>query len=140
MVHRALGPAAYIAHARVVPLRNMGALVSPFNAFLILQGIETLALHGPHLHQRREAWPNGGSPPGGGLGQLRRPARQRQQTLVQIHGRPRLGHHRFGLKSDRGGRRALPWMRSLFTRLVNIGDAKSLATRPATPLPPAERR
>src|SRR5690606_19372740 len=40
----AMGPAAYIARARVVPLRNMGAAISPFNAFLILQGIETLAL------------------------------------------------------------------------------------------------
>ena len=40
----ALGPAAYIGRARVVPLRNMGAAISPFNAFLILQGIETLAL------------------------------------------------------------------------------------------------
>src|SRR6201999_1795044 len=40
----ALGPAAYIGRCRVVPLRNMGAALSPFNAFQILQGIETLAL------------------------------------------------------------------------------------------------
>src|SRR5690606_6886265 len=40
----ALGPAAFIGRARVVPLRNTGAAISPFNAFLILQGIETLAL------------------------------------------------------------------------------------------------
>jgi O-acetylhomoserine (thiol)-lyase len=40
----ALGPAAYIGRARVVPLRNMGAAISPFNAWQILQGIETLAL------------------------------------------------------------------------------------------------
>ncbi|HQM87528.1 MAG TPA: aminotransferase class I/II-fold pyridoxal phosphate-dependent enzyme, partial [Methylotenera sp.] len=40
----ALGPAAYIARARVVPLRNTGAALSPFNTFLILQGLETLAL------------------------------------------------------------------------------------------------
>jgi hypothetical protein len=38
----ALGPAAYIGRARVVPLRNMGSAISPFNSFLILQGIETL--------------------------------------------------------------------------------------------------
>ena len=38
------GAAAYIARARVAPLRNMGAAISPFNAFLILQGLETLAL------------------------------------------------------------------------------------------------
>ncbi|MFP3373875.1 PLP-dependent transferase, partial [Pseudomonas sp. SIMBA_068] len=40
----AFGAAAYIGRARVVPLRNMGAAISPFNAFQILQGIETLAL------------------------------------------------------------------------------------------------
>ncbi|MCC7242541.1 MAG: aminotransferase class I/II-fold pyridoxal phosphate-dependent enzyme, partial [Acidobacteria bacterium] len=40
----ALGPAAFIGRARVVPLRNMGAAISPFNAFLILQGIETVTL------------------------------------------------------------------------------------------------
>ena len=40
----ALGPAAYIGRARVVPLRNTGAAIAPFNAFLILQGIQTLSL------------------------------------------------------------------------------------------------
>jgi len=40
----AMGPAAYIARARTVPLRNTGSAISPFNVFLILQGIETLAL------------------------------------------------------------------------------------------------
>ncbi|TAM14113.1 MAG: O-acetylhomoserine aminocarboxypropyltransferase/cysteine synthase, partial [Rhodanobacter sp.] len=40
----AFGPAAYIARARTVALRNTGAALSPFNAFLILQGIETLTL------------------------------------------------------------------------------------------------
>ena len=40
----ALGPAAFIGRARVVPLRNTGAAISPFNAFLFLQGVETVAL------------------------------------------------------------------------------------------------
>ncbi len=40
----AFGPAAFIGRCRVVPLRNMGAAISPFNSFLILQGLETLAL------------------------------------------------------------------------------------------------
>src|SRR5690606_23859441 len=40
----ALGPAAYIGRVRTVLLRNMGAALSPFNAFLLLQGIETLPL------------------------------------------------------------------------------------------------
>jgi O-acetylhomoserine (thiol)-lyase len=37
-----LGEAAYIARARVVPLRNTGAAISPLSVFLILQGLETL--------------------------------------------------------------------------------------------------
>ncbi len=40
----ALGEAAYIARARVVPLRNTGAAISPLSVFLILQGLETLNL------------------------------------------------------------------------------------------------
>lgn len=40
----ALGEAAYIARARVVPLRNTGAAISPLSVFLILQGLETLSL------------------------------------------------------------------------------------------------
>src|SRR5690606_33355038 len=40
----ALGAAAYIGRARVPPLRDTGAALSPFNAFLVLQGIETLPL------------------------------------------------------------------------------------------------
>ena len=40
----ALGEAAFIGRARVVPLRNTGSAISPFNAFLILQGVETLPL------------------------------------------------------------------------------------------------
>ena len=41
----ALGEAAYIGRARTVPLRNTGSAIAPFNAFLILQGIETCLLY-----------------------------------------------------------------------------------------------
>lgn len=56
----ALGPAAYIGRARVVPLRNTGAAISPFNAFLILQGIETLALRMERITDNtlKVAWVN----------------------------------------------------------------------------------
>ena len=40
----AMGPAAYIARARVVALRNTGSALSPFNAFLVIQGLQTLSL------------------------------------------------------------------------------------------------
>ena len=70
----ALGPAAYIGRARVVPLRNMGAAISPFNAFLILQGIETFTLRmericrntlavAQYLKKQPKVQPSAGSPP-----------------------------------------------------------------------------
>ena len=52
----ALGEAAFIGRARVVPLRNMGAAISPFNAFLILQGIETLALRMDRIHTQGQGF------------------------------------------------------------------------------------
>jgi O-acetylhomoserine (thiol)-lyase len=135
----ALGPAAYIGRARVVPLRNMGAAISPMNAFLILQGIETLALRmdrvcdnaqaiAHHLKQHpKVAWVNYA-----GLED------HADHALVQkyMDGKAS-GILSFGLKMAAdadpraAGARVLDALQ-LFTRLVNIGDAKSLATHPAS--------
>ncbi|SOZ39376.1 O-acetylhomoserine aminocarboxypropyltransferase/cysteine synthase family protein [Cupriavidus neocaledonicus] len=131
----ALGPAAYIGRARVVPLRNTGAALSPFNAFLILQGIETLALRldritdnalaiARHLEQHAKvAWVNFAGLPD-----------HADHALVQQYlGGRGPGILSFGLKQGgrEGGARFLDALQ-LFTRLVNIGDAKSLATHPAS--------
>ena len=134
----ALGPAAYIGRARVVPLRNMGAAISPMNAFLILQGIETLALRmdricdnalaiAQHLQNHpKVAWVNYAGLPN-----------HPEHALVQkyMNGKAS-GIVSFGLKSQdtdkrAAGARFLDAL-GLFTRLVNIGDAKSLATHPAS--------
>lgn len=131
----ALGPAAYIGRARVVPLRNMGAAISPMNAFLILQGIETLALRMDRIcdntlalatflkHHPKVAWVNYA-----GL------ADHPDHALVQRQmGGRASGILSFGLKEGgrEAGARVLDAFK-LFTRLVNIGDAKSLATHPAS--------
>lgn len=135
----ALGPAAFIGRARVVPLRNMGAAISPMNAFLILQGIETLALRmervcdntlalARHLKTHpKVAWVNYAGLPD-----------HPHHALVQKYMRGKAsGILSFGLKTaDKGdpraaGARVLDALQ-LFTRLVNIGDAKSLATHPAS--------
>lgn len=135
----ALGAAAYIGRARVVPLRNMGAAISPMNAFLILQGIETLALRmdrvcsnslaiARHLKQHPNvAWVNY-------AGLEDHP----DHALVQkyMDGKAS-GILSFGLKSASAGDPRAAGARvldalQLFTRLVNIGDAKSLATHPAS--------
>jgi O-acetylhomoserine (thiol)-lyase len=69
----ALGPAAYIGRARVVPLRNTGAALSPFNAFQILQGIETLGLRMDRICDNTLAIAKvPAEAPQGGVGQLRR--------------------------------------------------------------------
>jgi O-acetylhomoserine (thiol)-lyase len=134
----ALGEAAYIGRARVVPLRNMGAALSPFNSFLILQGIETLALRmdricantlavAQFLHRHpKVGWVNYA-----GLEDNADYALARKY----LGGKPS-GLLTFGVKAADGdgraaGARFLDALQ-LFTRLVNIGDAKSLATHPAS--------
>ena len=130
----ALGAAAYIGRARVVPLRNMGAAMSPFNAFLILQGIETLALRMDRIcdntrkvaeylkaHKKVE-WVNYAGLPG-----------HVDHGLAQKYmgGRPS-GILTFGLSGGRDAGARFQDALQLFTRLVNIGDAKSLACHPAS--------
>ncbi len=134
----ALGPAAYIGRARVVPLRNTGAAISPFNAFLILQGIETLALRMERITENalkvaqflqqhpKVGWVNFAALPN-----------HPDHALAQKYlGGKASGLLTFGVKSKAGearaaGARFLDALQ-LFTRLVNIGDAKSLATHPAS--------
>jgi len=130
----ALGPAAYIGRARVVPLRNTGAAISPFNSFLILQGIETLALRMDRINANALAvasflrdhakvdWVNYAALPD-----------HPEHALVQKYLRGQgSGVLTFGLPGGRAaGARFLDALQ-LFTRLVNLGDAKSLATHPAS--------
>ena len=134
----ALGPAAYIGRARVVPLRNMGAAISPFNAFLILQGIETLSLRMERINDNtlkvaqflqkhdKVAWVNY-------VGLADHPDHALAQKYLGGKGS---GLLTFGVKSAPGQGRvagaAFLDALKLFTRLVNIGDAKSLATHPAS--------
>ncbi|MFN3738567.1 O-acetylhomoserine aminocarboxypropyltransferase/cysteine synthase family protein [Hydrogenophaga sp.] len=134
----ALGPAAYIGRARVVPLRNMGAAISPFNAFLILQGIETLALRMERINsnalavaQHLQQHPKVGWVNYAGL-----PSHPEHALAQKYLGGKASGLLTFGVKAATGdgraaGARFLDALQ-LFTRLVNIGDAKSLATHPAS--------
>jgi O-acetylhomoserine (thiol)-lyase len=130
----ALGPAAYIGRTRTVLLRNTGSALSPFNAFLFLQGIETLPLrlerHGEnglavaeHLEQHPDvAWvhyPGLESDPYHEIA---------KRELIYGYN----GLVTFGVKSGKeGGKRFIESLK-LFSHLANIGDAKSLAIHPAT--------
>ncbi|WP_241302141.1 O-acetylhomoserine aminocarboxypropyltransferase/cysteine synthase family protein [Burkholderia stabilis] len=131
---KAFGPAAYIGRARVVPLRNMGAAISPFNAFQILQGIETLALRVERISDNA-------------LKIAQHLARHEHVEWVNYAGLPDHPDHplvarylsgrapgilTFGVKGGRDGGAKFQDALKLFTRLVNIGDTKSLATHPAS--------
>ncbi len=131
---QALGPAAYIGRARVVPLRNMGACISPFNAFMIMQGIETVALRmdricantlalAKHLKgHAKVGWVNYA-----GLED------HRDHALVKKYmGGRASGILTFGVNGGRAGGAKFQDALKLVTRLVNIGDCKSLACHPAS--------
>ena len=130
----ALGSAAYIGRARVVPLRNMGAAISPFNAFMILQGMETLPLRMDRIcentlkiaeflkEHNKVSWVNYAGLPD-----------HRDHGLVQKYmGGRASGILSFGVKGGREGGGRFQDALKLITRLVNIGDNKSLACHPAT--------
>ena len=130
----ALGAAAFIARARVVPLRNTGAAISPMNAFLILQGLETLPLrierHSDNalaVAQYLENHPKVKWVNYAGL------STHPQNGLVQKYlGGKASGILSFGVEGGaEAGARFIDALQ-LVTRLVNIGDAKSLACHPAS--------
>lgn len=134
----ALGPAAFIGRARVVPLRNTGAALSPFNAFLILQGIETLALrmdrtcentlaiaHYLKTHPKVASVQYAGLPDHPDHAIVQRQMNGRASGILSFDLKTTDG------KAREAGARFLDGLQ-LFTRLVNIGDAKSLATHPAS--------
>nr|WP_302982490.1 O-acetylhomoserine aminocarboxypropyltransferase/cysteine synthase [Plesiomonas shigelloides] len=131
---QAFGPAAFIGRVRTVPLRNTGAALSPMNAFLILQGLETLALRMErHVDNARKvadfllahpkvAWVSYAGLPSHPHYQLAQRYMQGQPSALLS----------FGLAQGyEAGIRFYDALQ-IFKRLVNIGDAKSLACHPAS--------
>ena len=130
----ALGEAAYIGRCRVVPLRNMGAALSPMNAFQILQGLETLTLRmdkhcdnaeklANYLQNHKKVeWVNYATLKGSPY----------EQTCQKITGGKASGILSFGISGGmEAGARFIDALQMIL-RLVNIGDAKSLACHPAS--------
>jgi O-acetylhomoserine (thiol)-lyase len=128
------GDAAYVARCRTVCQRNTGSTLSPFNGFLLLQGIETLALRvEQHVKNARMVaeflrdhsmveWVNYAGFPDNPL-----------YPLAQKYlGSRRCSLLTFGVKGGfEGGRKCFDAL-NLFTRMVNMGDAKSLVCHPAS--------
>ncbi|WP_448683245.1 bifunctional O-acetylhomoserine aminocarboxypropyltransferase/cysteine synthase [Pseudomonas nicosulfuronedens] len=130
----AFGPAAFIGRCRVVPLRNTGAALSPFNAFLILQGLETLALrmerhceNAAKVAQYLQDHPQVSWVKYAGLAD-----HPEQELALRYMGGKPASILSFGIKGGQeAGARFIDALK-LVVRLVNIGDAKSLACHPAS--------
>ncbi|MGD9786781.1 MAG: O-acetylhomoserine aminocarboxypropyltransferase/cysteine synthase family protein [Sulfuricellaceae bacterium] len=128
------GEAAYIARARVVPLRNMGAAISPFNSFQILQGIETLPVRmDRHCDNAMKAAEFLKNHPKVNWVQYAGLADNPSKPLVDKYMGGRASSiMSFGIKGGREAGAKFIDALKLIVRLVNIGDAKSLACHPAT--------
>lgn len=130
----ALGPLAYIVKARVQLLRDLGPAISPFNSFLLLQGLETL-----HLRMERHS--------ANALAVARFLEQHPHVSWVQYPGLESSPYYQlaqtylpngqgailtFGIKgSVADGGRFIDSLR-LFSHLANVGDAKSLVIHPAS--------
>ncbi|MGD0051565.1 MAG: homocysteine synthase [Vulcanimicrobiaceae bacterium] len=130
----AFGPAAYILKARVQLLRDVGAALSPFNAFLLIQGLETLALRierhsanalavaeflQAHPKVRWVRYP--GLPADPAYAKAQKYLPKGAGAIVT-----------FGVKGGAEQARALIDRLQLFSLLANVGDAKSLVIHPAS--------
>ncbi|WP_281516824.1 O-acetylhomoserine aminocarboxypropyltransferase/cysteine synthase family protein [Vibrio parahaemolyticus] len=130
----AFGEAAFIGRARTVPLRNTGSALSPMNAFMLMQGLETLPLRmerhtenalkvAEFLEQHdKVSWVSyAGLPSSAHFNLAEKYMKGKPSAILS-----------FGLKDGyEAGVRFYDALK-IFKRLVNIGDAKSLACHPAS--------
>ncbi len=130
----AFGEAAFIGRARTVPLRNTGAALSPMNAFMLMQGLETLSLRMERhcdnalkvakyleLHEKVSWVSYAGLESSGHYGLAQKYMGGKPSAILS-----------FGLKDGYDAGVRFYDALNLFKRLVNIGDAKSLACHPAS--------
>ncbi|QDZ09676.1 O-acetylhomoserine aminocarboxypropyltransferase/cysteine synthase family protein [Devosia ginsengisoli] len=130
----ALGPAAYIGRCRVVPLRNTGAALSPHSAFLFLMGLETLGLRMDRhcenslkvaeflSNHPKVSWVNYGALPGNKYNAVAKKITKGKASGIVS----------FGIKGGQEAGGKFIDALNMILRLVNIGDAKSLACHPAS--------
>ena len=131
---QALGAAAYIGRVRTVALRNTGSAISPMNAFLILQGMQTLPLRmerhcdnalavAKYLNDHpRVEWVNFAGLPDSPYYDLAQKYTGGKPSALLT----------FGIKGGFDAGVKFYDALNMFLRLVNIGDVKSLAAHPAS--------
>jgi O-acetylhomoserine (thiol)-lyase len=129
-----LGAGSYIAKARVQGLRDLGAAISPFNAFLLIQGLETLSLRMERHVQNAQAvaeflesrdeveWVNFPGLPSS-------PWHERAKVVLPRGAGAVLS---FGIKGGAAAGSTFIEGLELFSHLANVGDVRSLAIHPAT--------
>ncbi|WP_182033321.1 O-acetylhomoserine aminocarboxypropyltransferase/cysteine synthase family protein [Vibrio diabolicus] len=130
----AFGEAAFIGRARTVPLRNTGSALSPMNAFMLIQGLETLPLRmerhtenalkvAEFLEQHdKVSWVSyAGLPSSAHFNLAEKYMKGKPSAILS-----------FGLKDGYDAGVRFYDALKIFKRLVNIGDAKSLACHPAS--------
>jgi O-acetylhomoserine (thiol)-lyase len=129
-----LGPIAYILRARVILLRDLGAALSPFNAFQILQGVETLALRMERHCANATAvaaWLKGRK----GVSRVIHPSQQTGEARARADRVMKGGFGGLvGFELEGGveaGRKFIDGLKLLY-HVANIGDARSLAIHPAS--------
>ncbi|MGE0022424.1 MAG: O-acetylhomoserine aminocarboxypropyltransferase/cysteine synthase family protein [Hyphomicrobium sp.] len=129
-----LGPIAYIIKARVTLLRDLGAALSPFNAFLLLQGVETVPLRIAR-HSENAAAVAAWLVKHKAVTRVIHPSQQKGEVLARAKRYLKGGEGGlvgFELKGGRdAGRRFIDALK-LFYHVANIGDARSLAIHPAS--------
>jgi len=131
---QAMGPAAFIGRARTVALRNTGAALSPFNAFLLLQGLETLSLrmerhcsNAMAIAEFLEAHEDVASVNYAGL-----PSHPHYALAQKYCGGTPASLLTFEVKGGYDNAVKFYDQLQMIKRLVNIGDTKSLACHPAS--------
>ena len=129
-----LCPIAFAIRMRVIPLRNLGACISPDNAWMFLQGIETLPLRmerhcenalavAKHLKNHAKVeWVRFPGLPGD-------PSFEPNKKYLRGKGGSMVV---FGIKGGKEAGKKFIESLKLFSHLANVGDAKSLAIHPAT--------
>jgi O-acetylhomoserine (thiol)-lyase len=130
----ALGPLAYIIKARVQLLRDIGASVSPFNAFLFLQGLETLPLRMERHSQnaQRIAEFLEGHPSVDWVSYPGLVSHPQHEAAAKYHMHGYGAIVGFGIKGGLEAGKQLIRHVELFSHLANVGDAKSLIIHPAS--------